>query len=299
MSFDEFIAKAWNDHGDAAQAVADRIPAGLRLAASPADVAALARLATHVFGEHLARWDDGVAVLEAMRESSACDAEASRAIARGVATLRHAGGAGDALDTLTAEDRVAALAGVAAICCGQARLGDAVRVYAEAIAAAPSTWAPASPATRALAVAGNNIAAALEEKAARTPAETLGMVDAAEHALRAWTLAGTWLERERALYRLSCSLRHAGRVQEAAERARECIAVCEAHAAPAFERFFGWAALARAAGSAAQSGTGSRAALDALRCAENAYAGVAEDERRWCDDELAAARATVARVARP
>ena len=62
------------------------------------------------------------------------------------------------------------------------------------------------------------------------------MIVAAEAALRYWKQAGTWLEEERAEYRLAKSLLIAGRAVDAVASARRCLAVCERHEAPAFER---------------------------------------------------------------
>ena len=72
------------------------------------------------------------------------------------------------------------------------------------------------------------------------------MVAAARGGLTFWRLAGTWLEEERALYQLARSLLAAGQPAEAVESAKQCAEVCMAHDAPAFERFFAYAVLARA-----------------------------------------------------
>jgi hypothetical protein len=135
---------------------------------------------------------------------------------------------------------------------------------------------------RALAIGGNNLAAALEEKADRDADETAGMVLAAEGGLAWWRRAGTWLEHERAEYRLAMSLLQAGRSADAAAAARRCLTLCTANDADAFERFFGHAALAlalRAAGDAAGFET---ARQDALA----AHARVPEGERAWCETDL-------------
>ena len=110
-----------------------------------------------------------------------------------------------------------------------------------------------------------------------------GMVAAAEGGLKYWKQAGTWLEEERAEYRLTRSLLQAGEPKPAAESARRCIAVCAANDAPAFEQFFGHAVLAlalRAAGDV-EGFRASRA--QALRL----FALVAPDEQSWCKADLA------------
>jgi hypothetical protein len=71
-------------------------------------------------------------------------------------------------------------------------------------------------AQRALAAAGNNLAAGLEEKPDRDAAGTAGMVAAAQAGVECWRRAGTWLEHERAEYRLARSLLAAGQAADAA-----------------------------------------------------------------------------------
>ena len=59
----------------------------------------------------------------------------------------------------------------------------ALATYRQALHGAEAGLPADSPAIRALAIGGNNLAAALEEKTDRTPAQTAGMVDAARAAL--------------------------------------------------------------------------------------------------------------------
>ena len=93
MSLDAFIATAWNDHGDHPEEVADRLAGALDLLESPADIPPFARIVTHVYGEHLARWSAGIALLESLRGRPQVDGDpaAAGAITRSVAALRYAG----------------------------------------------------------------------------------------------------------------------------------------------------------------------------------------------------------------
>ena len=287
MTFDEFIATAWDDHGDHPQAVADRLAASFDLVTAPAQIAPYARLLAHVWGEHLGQWQRGVELIESLRRVPAFDggSDASGAIARNVAALRHAGGDASALAGLADDDRAAALALAAAALAGRNEFDRALAAYAEACrrvdaAALP----PGSPAIRALAVAGNNLAAALEERRERTAAETAGMVQAAEGGLRYWTLAGTWLEEERAQYRLARSLLAAGEPVRAVAAAQACVDVCARNDAPAFERFFGHAALALAQRAAGNRNGFLTARHDALEWHRN----VPPEDRTWCEPDLSA-----------
>jgi tetratricopeptide (TPR) repeat protein len=284
MTFDAFLQTAWDQHGDSPQDVADRLGATLRVIDAPEHIPRFATLVTHVFGEHLGQWQEGAALLESLRSLPAFDASpiVAGALARNIAALRFAGGDAAALDPLTPEQRVSALATVAAAFTGRGRLAEAIPAYAQALRLADAGLPDGSPAARALAIGGNNLAAALEAKPDRDAAETQGMLDAAEGGLRYWKLAGTWLEEERAEYRLTRSLLQARQPEAAIASARRCLAVCERNDAPAFERFFGYAVLALAQRSAGDA-TGSDAAREqALRL----FAQVPEEERRWCEQEL-------------
>lgn len=282
--FDTFLEAAWADHADRADAVADRLGASLHFVQTAEQVARYAALVTHVFGEHLGNGARGIALLESLGalRAAADSSDATRALARNIAALRHA--AGDPVESaaLPPEDRVSALATGASICAARSDFAQALEAYAEALREADAGLAEASPALRALAVAGNNLAAALEEKKDRDPRETAGMVDAAAGALKYWKLAGTWLEEERAEYRLARSLLQAGAAAAAAASARRCVEVCERHDAPAFERFFGHAVLALA-----QRGAGDPAAFEASRArARDWFEQVSNEERPWCAAEL-------------
>jgi len=281
MTFDEFIDAAWKEHGDQPAQVAERIAGSLHVVTAPEQVAPMARLIAHLFGEHLGQWQQGERLLQSLRALPGFDdsAEAAGALRRGSATLRYAGGDAAALDPLGSEDRVAVLAAAAAMFTGRGELSSAIAAYDEALKLAADGLPPGAPAVRALAVGGNNLACVLEEKPDRSDAQTRAMVRAAEGGLRYWTQAGTWLEQERAEYRLARSLLQAGEAAAAVTHASRCVSVCLENDAPAFEQFFGQAVLCLACRAA-----GDHAAADAAqRAAAQHYARVPAEERSWCD----------------
>jgi hypothetical protein len=275
------VATGWDDHAHKAAEVAERLAASLPLIVNGDDALAYARLAVHVYGEHLGRWHDGIALLETIAALPMGGADAAAPLRRHIAMLRFASGDAAALAGLGHDDRVAVLASAAAALAGRQAFKRALAVYADALALAGAGLSAGSPAVRALAVGGNNLAAALEEHGARDADETRGMVDAAEAGLRWWKQAGTWLEEERAECRLAKSLLQAGRAAEALASARRAVAVCERNDAPAFERFFTWAAV-----SAAERAAGNAAGADDARTQCGRYLdAVAADERAWCEPE--------------
>lgn len=285
MTFDAFLKTAWNDHAERTDEVADRLSASLPLLTAPENIAPFARLATHVFGEHLGQWQRGIALLDALRGLPvyAGNAAAASAVATSIAALRFVGGDASALRALPHEDRVAALATASAAFAGRADFRQAIAAYETALREARDGLPAGSPAHRALAIGGNNLACELEQKMDRDDDETRGMVVGAEGALEYWKLAGTWLEEERAEYRLTRSLLKARQPAPAIASAERCIAVCRANGAPPFEQFFAYAVLAFAQRAAGEC----EAAAAAQSLAWQMYAQVPEDERQWCADDLA------------
>ena len=69
-ALDSFLDQAWNDHAEQAPAVAARLREGLPLVQDDDGVMRLATLAHHVLGEHLARWQEGLAFLESWRNTA-------------------------------------------------------------------------------------------------------------------------------------------------------------------------------------------------------------------------------------
>ena len=288
MTFEAFLETAWNDHGDRPQEVADRLASSLHVVEAPEHIAPFARLLTHVYGEHLGLWSRGIELLAQMRMLPSFDGSEAveGALNRNIATLRYAGGDAAALTSLDVADRAFVLASAAAAFAGRGEHMRGIAAYAEALRLANSglpAGSAGSAAIRALAIGGNNLATALEEKKDRDAAETEGMLVAAKGGLTYWKQAGTWLEEERAEYRLTRSLLQAGRAKDAIDSARRCVDVCVRNDAPAIETFFGYVVLAlaqRADGDAAAFAASRQQALALLE-------RVPEDEKRWCQSDLA------------
>jgi tetratricopeptide (TPR) repeat protein len=284
MTFAAFLETAWNDHGERPQEVADRLAASLSVVEAPENIAPFARLLTHVFGEHLGQWHRGIELLESLRGLPAFDGSAAvaGALARSVATLRFVGGESSVLAPLSTEARVEVLATAASALAGRKEFSRAIAAYGEALRLAHAGLPSKSPAIRALAVGGNNLAAALEEKAVRDDSETEGMIVAADGALRYWKEAGTWLEEERAEYRLARSLLQAGKATEAIQSARRCVEVCKLNNAAAVEKFHGYATLALAQRAAGDADLFEESRTHAMAI----FGQLPDNEKLWCKSEV-------------
>jgi len=238
MIDDAFIRQAWTDHNDRPVEVAERLLEAHTRLREAGRVPALARIVTHVFGEHLARWNDGIALLSQLKSNPCCDGEGARSLDQGIGALRLAAGDEAALDRFAPSERIGILATASSALAAQGETGRAIRAYEDALAIGERGLPAGDPGVRALAVGGNNLAASLETKQDRSAGETRAMVNAAAAALKYWALAGTWLETERAEYRLAKSLLAAGDLRAAVDHARRCVEICEANDAPAGELSF-------------------------------------------------------------
>ncbi|MDW5416379.1 hypothetical protein R6242_07310 [Iodobacter sp. CM08] len=275
-SFEAFIQTAWADHGDHPQDVANRLANTMPVPQSPAQTLALARLICHVYGEHLAQWQQGIDLLNTL---SATDTVAADAIRLNCAILSYASGQSTVLATLNAAEQAHVLANTSSIWAAQGAIEGAIEQFSQAL-----TIAEPLPTTvhRALAIAGNALACTLEERHPRHAAETSAMILAAQSALKYWQLAGTWLEVERAHYRLCRSLLQAEHAEAALSSAQNCLDVCLQNKAPAFELFFAHAILA-----IAQSKRGNSEAFTRNhQAACTFFEQLPANEQPWCDAEL-------------
>lgn len=284
MDFDRFIDQAWTDHAHDAASVAARLPQALPAVAHPQQLQQLSQLAQHVHGAHLARWSEGVAFQQQLATLPACapGSGEAQALARHASALRLAGGLGDDRVGAPPSDR-ARLSAMAAVHLAERDARRAASLLQEALAAAATSGLPdADPVHRALAVAGNNIASTLEEKPGRSEDERQLMILAAQTGRRHWAIAGTWLETERAEYRLAMTWLQAGDPAQARQHALLCLEIVAAHGDPALERYFGWAALGHAE-RAAGNGAGH---AQALAQAEAAFGALDDNDRPACQASL-------------
>lgn len=283
MHFDAWLDKAWDDHATHTGAVATAIAAeGLALARTDADAAALLRLTHHVYGEHLGRWTEGRQLL--FRIGTGDPAGPSSGVAMRVfdASLALAGGLGDLRGALATSERIRVNA-YAAASLAERDAPRAASLLREAALAFDTESLPSGDAAcRAIAINGNNIAVTLAEKPLRSDAERDLMLLGARTARDYWARAGTWLEVERAEYRLAISWLKAPDLAAARRHARKCLDLLREHEAPPLEWFFGHEAQAlveRALGNGA-------AAQRAVQEMKAAFERLAEADQAWCRASL-------------
>lgn len=289
MDFNTFVGRAWHDHATDPTAVAQRLGDGLALVADEPQLARLAELAHHVLGEHLGDWRAGIAFIErlAALPAHAPDGVAGQALrrcARSLALSEGPGGAAATLDELSPSDRIR-VGAMAAANLAERDTGRAQRLLQDALDQAErSGLGAADPMNRALAVTSNNLACTLEHKADRSPIERELMILAAQAARRYWERSGTWLETERAEYRLAMTWLQAGDPARSRQHAQACLDIVAANGSVALERLFGWEALGQV-----EHAVGDMVAhAQALDRAREAYAELDESDQVWCAASLEA-----------
>ena len=284
MDFDTRIAQAWTDHADDSPAVATQLPELAALAATEPQLERVIGLAMHVHGQHLADWAGGRTTLEELQRHAAYrdDSASGQSVRRGLATLALSADAAAEPEGLSASDaiRVHAMAAENLLDRDAAR---AAALFHQALALAERSGLPDSDAMhRTLGVTSNSIACTLEEKPVRSADERALMIRAAQAARHHWERAGTWLNVERAEYRLAMTWLQAGDLAQARQHAQTCLEIIAANDGAALEQLFGWEALGlveRAAGNA----TGH---AHALAKARTAFDALAPDDQGWCRESV-------------
>ena len=284
MDYDSFIDQAWAEHATDPAAVAARLQAqGLPQVTEAARIVPMAHLAHHVLGQHLGHWQDALQVQQQLAALPCCpaDGDVPAALRRFSSSLALAAGQDDRA-AMAASDRVRVTV-MAAASLAEHDTARASALLHEAVGDTQAAALPDSdPGIRALAANANNIAGALEEKAQLSPAERELMIEAAQVAGRFWQRAGTWLEHERAEYRLALVWLRAGDPALARQHAQQCLDIVAAQQGPALEQFFGWVALGRV--ERAAGNTAGQTAAQAQ--AEAAFAGLSEGDKGWCRASL-------------
>lgn len=283
MTLDEALSQAWTDHAERPDAVSARFDAWRALVAEPAQLGGVAALVVHVDGEHLGAWDRALDRLDALLRTPGLEPGTPTfgALWRSVGAIALCAAQPALLDRALAHAqdtggppgshvaRIHAVAAAAAI--GQGRLADGIRWF-EAALDAEALLPPSDPAVRSIAITANNLATSLEELPSRSPAQDALLLRAAREARRAWERAGTWINVERAEYRLALAHAAVGRWEEAVDHAEACLRICEANDADAGERFFAHEARTRVLHGAGRHGE----ARTAFRAAAACIDGVAD-----------------------
>lgn len=280
MNFAEFIDQAWSRHATDTESVAkDLATASVRLGQEP-DVPSLAHLIFHVYAEHLQRYTEGLEILTRLTHSPYYDekGESGTALNRFVSALKLIMGQMEPAGPLTLSDRVRIYT-LAAAGSLTWNLNKSYHHYLMALDLAESLDVTSKdPAFRTLAATSHNLMMELYERQTLNNHERQFMLHAAQKSRYFWGIAGTWLEAERAEYRLAlCHLREQN-YDQAQKHAAECLRLCQENNADNFELFFAFEVVARterAKGNVAKSKANVDEAL-------KNYSTLSDDNKKWC-----------------
>lgn len=247
MNFESYLDKAWNEHATDPSGVAKSFADGIALLSTPAEVASLAHLIAHVFGEHLGQWDAGDAMLSRLLENPLArqSAETMGALKRFRAVLKLASGQTAEVTEFSKSEQIRIFALVASALVNHSKSDLAQTYFSRALELANMGLSQDDPANRTLAAMGNNIACALEEKVSRTPADVKLMILAAEVARRFWEVAGGPSEVSMAEYRLANTFMKAQDLKRALEHAQLTVEVVVENSLTPLDRFYAYEVLAR------------------------------------------------------
>ncbi len=243
MIFSDYLNQCWKDHAIHTETVASGISEGIGLISEGNHINQLANLIIHLFGEHLGRFDEGIGLLEKLKLSSFVTTEIAATLKCAKVTLAYSAGMVTDWSGLTLVEKVRIYCGAAGIQNARNEIGQAEKDFRSALKVATELSAN-DPTNRLLAICSNNLACALEEKTSLSNDEEVLMLLAAHSGRKYWQLAGTWLEVERAEYRLARSYLKARDLINSIKHANLCLTICETNNAGALEFFFAYEAIA-------------------------------------------------------
>ena len=285
MDFDTFMAQAWADHAADAEGVAKRLSEqAVALLSSESQLVQLMNLNHHVWGAHLHDAARGSASFDSLMASAyfVAHGESDSMADRCMASLSLTEFADFSLAALTPSDQIRVQAMAAANLADLDAARGMQLLQAALNQVKQSNLPVADPMNRAMAVAGHNLAASLEEKSVLSADEIALMLMAAKASRTYWERAGTWLQVERAEYQLAATFLKSGDLAQAEFHARECGRIVTENSAPALEQFFAAVALA----SVMRAAKNEAAFNAANHQAQTAFGELADDDRAWCEASL-------------
>jgi hypothetical protein len=283
MNFETYLKQAWNDHATQTRHVADGLRSGIALVESSAQIVQVAGLITHVMGEHLGLWVDGISLLDEIKnqKKNVSDEESEKAVLRSIAVLKLGMNPDISLLSFSPSDRIRILSTASSAFVGRDTSRSKTLLDA-ALSMAKEGLDKSDPASRALAIAGNNLACTLEEKGSRTLQEIELMILAATTGRKYWERAGSWLEIERAEYRLANTYLKANQPDMAFAHAQLCVEICKENNAAPLEFFFGYEVVSLAEKARAND-VGYRTAV---QLAKQNFEKLSEAEAERCEATL-------------
>lgn len=284
MDFKQYIDHAWSVHAIETKSVFESLGDGEKLIASNENIPVLARLITHVCGDHMGAWEIGTEKLKNLKLNSnfAKNTESEFAIHRSIATLQICADELKDLTQFSVSDQIRILAQAAGMISEHGEISRATDYFNRSLELADRGLDKADPAHRALAVTGNNLACTFEEKKDRSELETELMILAAKTGRKFWEIAGGPSEVASAEYRLSQSYLQASQIEKSFEHAKLSVKTCEENQCSNLDFFFAYEALALAE-KAGSSDAGYSKTVEKIKFY---FEQLSDEDKKWCQTTL-------------
>lgn len=280
MNFQDYLNQAWNTHAQDPKGLASSFKDQFSLISSESDALAMGNLIVHVCGEHLGDWDKGLSLISELKFNTHVKDQSG--LNRFNAILELGKNPAHSIVAFPSSDQIRIFSITASALVSLGDLSRASDYLDNAQKLASDGLSKDDPANRSLAITGNNLASALEEKKQRSKEETELMLMAAHMGRKYWEIAGGWMEVERAEYRLASSYLHAGNPEIALTHINKCLEIIEANGNDPIEVLFGNEMLAMICNfQKNHSGY-----MEALTGMEIAFGRLSADDQSWCQDTL-------------
>jgi hypothetical protein len=243
MTFQDYINHSWKIHAHETQQVFQSLDSATERLTSNEDIAVLARLITHICGDHLLQhWEKGVSLLTNLKSSPhfKANTDTETAVNRSIAILKQSAGQMVDLTPFSISDQTRILAQTSGILIEHKKIQSGITCFEQALKMSEQLD-PANksePAFRAFGITANNITCTLEEKIDRNQSETQFMLTAALANLKYWGLAGQASDVNEAQYRLSNSYLQAGLAELGLKWAQTCWSHGQENSLGAFYEFY-------------------------------------------------------------
>lgn len=284
MDFKQYIDHAWSIHATETKSVFDSLGDGEKLIIANDNIPVLARLITHVCGDHLGLWEKGIEKLQNLKLNPCYvnNTESEFSIVRLIATLKICSRELKDVSHFSVSDQVRMLAQAAGMISEHGQISRATDYFKRSLEMANQGLEKEDPAHRALAVTGNNLACTLEEKKDRSELETELMILAAQAGRKFWEIAGGPSEVASAEYRLSQSYLQASQIEKSFEHAKLSVEACELNQCSNLDFFFGYEAMALAE----KARNNDNAYSKAVEKIKLYFEQLSEDDKKWCQKTL-------------
>ena len=227
MNFQDFISHSWKIHAKETDTVYNSLPSAHEKITSNEDIAILARLITHMCGDHyLQNWQKGIELLTQLKSNPyyKVGTDSEIALSRSMAILKISAGQNADVSGLALSDQVRVYAQASGILIEHKNYDLGEKLFNQSIQLAQKLdeTKKDEPAFKAIGITTNNVTCTLEEKTDRTEAQTQFMIQTSLTNLKYWSLAGNDDDVNQGVYRLTNTYIQAGRLELALENAKKC-----------------------------------------------------------------------------